>query len=137
MKRISSTVRPTMRKVIALLFLIIAIIIAYAIIVNSSQNSPSIFIVAPLLIGATFLYLKKTETVYIDKNNFVVRGEKILITDVISMDRQYFKPVYIVKYYHGKEIKSFKLEIDTFQYIAPDYVKKLLALVEKNNHKTQ
>jgi len=81
---------------------------------------------------AWFINYRKLETVFIDKNDLVVRGKKILITDVISMKRNPPNYIYTVKYYDGTEIKSFKVTIDTMFLRTPEYMKRLEALVEKN-----
>ena len=81
-------------------------------------------------------YLKKRQVVYIDKNDFVIKGKKILITDVISIEKVFFRADYRVRYYDGDEIKSFLLEIDQVMNTPPDFMKKLIALARKNNHKT-
>lgn len=132
MKKISSKFNPVYRKTYAAFCLLLALAMVYW---SFSKNFPPYIIIVPLIF-ACIAYFKKREVVYIDKNDFVVKGKKILITDVISIEQAFFIPVYKVRYYDGYTIKSFKLEVDQFMNIKPEFIKKLQALAAKNNHNT-
>lgn len=102
-----------------------------------SIKESAYFMMIPAVLFAAIAYFKNPQTVYIDKNDFVVKGKKILITDVISIRKTFFIPNYRVRYYdENDKIKSFKLEVDSFMNINPEFMKKLQALAEKNNHNT-
>jgi len=103
----------------------------------ASVDAGTYFLMIPAILFAAFAYLKKNEVVYIDKNDFVVKGKKILITDVISIRKAFFIPNYRVRYYDKDDnIKSFKLKVDSFININPKFMKKLQALAANNNHNT-
>jgi hypothetical protein len=129
MKKISATRGPIILKGMATIMLIIVTIV--------SIKESAYFMMIPAVLFAAIAYFKNPETVYIDKNDFVVRGKKILITDVISIRKDFIIPIYRVRYYDKDDnIKSFKLEIDSFMHINPEFMKKLQALAKKNNHNT-
>lgn len=94
------------------------------------------FAIIWFLFMGSLTYFKKREIVYIDKNDFVVKGKKILITDVISIEKVFRRADYRIRYYDGDEIKSFLLEVDQVTNTLPDFMKKLQALAIKNNHTT-
>ena len=144
MRIISSTIRPKIRKVFSTVMAILAtggtLLILYLLIfrvIKPEKLTPFIISVLFFLLWGSFAYFKKREVVYIDKNNFVIRGKKILITDVISIDKRFRKPEYIVRYYgEDGQIDSFILEIDQIINTPPEFMTKLIALAAKNNHDT-
>ena len=127
MKRISSTRLPKIRKVMALICLIVVIVIA--------EDTGEYLVLIPGFVFATIIFFRKHDVVYIDKNDFVVNGKKILITDVISINNFLTTSVYTVEYNDGYSISSFRFEVDQFLHIKPDFIKKLQALVAKNHYK--
>ena len=144
MRIISSTIRPKIRKVFAIAMFLISFIwtcvCLFALLFSEKKSEkspiPIIIIVALfLLLLGSFAYFKKREIVYIDKNNFVIKGKKILITNVISIDKRFRKPEYVVRYYNeDDEIIYFILEIDQVMNTPPEFIKKLQVLAAKNNH---
>lgn len=137
LKQISSKIEPFIRKTLSLAALTIALILTYLIIFQRKENSPPIAAVVFLLIMAALVYFRKSEVVYIDKNDFVVRGKKILIKDVISITKKPLLHRYDVQYYDDEgAIKNFTFQVDSFLFFSHEYMKKLQLLVEKNRNKS-
>ncbi|RDI15714.1 hypothetical protein [Flavobacterium sp. AG291] len=132
MKRISGKFGPVYRKLYTAFCVAIVFVMIY---LSFTKNFPPFIFIIPLIF-ACIAYFTKREVVYIDKNDLVVKGKKILITDVISIEKEFILHIYKVRYYDGDKIKSFKFEIDRFLPIKPDFIKKLQVLVVKNNHNT-
>ena len=145
MKIISSTIRPKIRKVFSVLMILIALTGAFILLflllfkdVKFEKLAQAIPFLLFFLFMGSLAYFNKREVVYIDKNDFVVRGKKILITDVISIRRNFRSLDFKVRYYDETDkIKSFTLEIDWLGLSLPDFMKQLIALAEKNNHDTR
>jgi len=137
LKQISSKSEPFIRKAFSIAVLTIAVIIIYLIVFEGKENSPPIAAVVFLLIMAALVYFRKNEVVYIDKNDFVVRGKKILIEDVISITKKPLLHRYDVRYYDdGDTVKNFTFQVDSFLFFSHEYMRKLQALVEKNRNKS-
>lgn len=141
MKIISSTIKPKIRKVFTLLTVLIALTGTFTILflllfkdVKFEKLAKAIPVLLSFLFMGSLAHFKKREVVYIDKNDFVVKGKKILITDVISIEKVFRRADYRVRYYDRDEMKSFLLEIDQVMNTPPEFMRKLIALAEKNNH---
>ena len=134
LKQISSKSGPFIRKAFSIAAFTLALIFTYLIVFEGKENSPPIAVVVFLLIMAAIAYFIKNEVVYIDKNDFVVKGEKILITDVISITKKPLTHRYDVSYYDdGHTVKNFTFQVDSFLFFSNEYMRKLQALVEKNH----
>lgn len=133
MKKISSTRRPKIRKFIGGVILLQACVAVYVINIDKLKIFDTTVFVAFSIIISSFAFLRKHQIVYIDKRDFIVKGKKILIKDVISIKQQIILPIYKVTYHDGDKIKSFKFEVDQFMHITPDFIKRLQTLAEKNH----